>query len=171
MNVFQKLARRIIESAFELSVAAIGFFNDMSRFRRKVDTLRRCAAGSLGKEIADILDREGLTLVPGYESHDLKHSLLGFDMTAEGEVRMQAFMIGNGNYSVPSFAIFMFGAVLLPDLWPTFWADFQNGRHAGPISTWTIDRYASMSLTSLRAVALSQAEMAASQHAVAAVTV
>ena len=162
MHIFQKLARRIIESAFELSVATIGFFNDMSRFRRKVDTLRRCAAGSVGKEIADILDRRGLTLVPGYESHDLKHALLGFDMTAEGEVRMQAFMIGNGNYSVPSFAILIFGAVLLPDLWPTFQADFQEGRNACPISAWTIDRYASESLTSPRAAERNGAEVPAS---------
>ena len=163
MNVFQRLARRIIESAFELSVATIELFNDMSRLRRKVDTLRRCAAGSLGKEIADILDRRGLTLVPGYESHDLKHALLGFEMTAEGEVRMQAFMIGNGNYSVPSFAIFAFGAVLLPDLWSTFRNDFQEGRNTRPISAWTIDRCASENLASLRATQRSGAEDAA-QH-------
>ena len=151
MNVVQKLARWTIESAFELSVATIGCFNDMSRFRRKVDTLRECGAGSLGKEVADILDRRGLTLVPGYESHDLKHALLGFDMNAEGEVRMQAFMIGNGNHSVPSFAIFIFGAALLPDLWQTFLADFREGRRTRPISAWTIDRYASDSLAALRA--------------------
>lgn len=150
MNVFQRFARRIIESAFESSVAAIASVNDMSRFHRKVDTLRGYPAGTLGKEIADILDSRGLTLVPGYESHDLKHALLGFDMTPEGEVRMQAFMIGNGNYSFPSFAIFAFGALLLPELWPTFRADFRNGRRARPISGWSIDRYAPESLVSLR---------------------
>ena len=157
MNVVQKLARWTIESAFELSVATIGCFNDMSRFRRKVDTLRECAAGSLGKEVADILDRRGLTLVPGYESHDLKHALLGFDMNAEGEVRMQAFMIGNGNHSVPSFAIFIFGAALLPDLWQTFLADFREGKRVRPIAAWTIERYASDRLASLRAATWNRA--------------
>ena len=154
MNGFQTSSRWIIESAFELSVAIIASFNDMSRFHRKVDALRECPSGSLGREIAEILDARGLTLVPGYESHDLKHALLGFDMTPEGEVRMQAFMIGNGNYSLPSFAIFFFGALLLPELWPTFRTDFREGRQARPISGWTIDRYALERLASLRRVSL-----------------
>ena len=157
MNVFQKLARRTIESAFTWSVATIALFNDMRRFRSEVDTLRACPPGSLGREIADILDAHDLTLVPGYRSHDLKHALLGFEMTPEGEVRMQAFMIGNGNYSVPSFAIFIFGAILLPELWPTFRTDFREGRKARPISAWTIDQYAAESLGSLRVTSLHRA--------------
>ncbi|MGE3599366.1 MAG: hypothetical protein AB7N70_27855 [Dehalococcoidia bacterium] len=150
MNPLQKVARRMIELAFDLSVAAISFFNDMSRYHREVGALRQCPSGSLGREIADALDSRGLSLVPGYESHDLKHVLLGFDMTPEGEIRMQAFMIGNRNYSLPSFAIFLFGAVLLPDLWLTFTADFAKGRKTRPIASWTIERYAGQGLSVLR---------------------
>ncbi|QHS59355.1 hypothetical protein [Chitinophaga agri] len=39
-------------------------------------------------------------------------------------------------------AIVVFGALLLPDLWRTFYKDFQNGRQVKPISTWTIEEYA-----------------------------
>lgn len=151
LNVFQRVARKIIEVAFDFSVGTIAFFNDMDRYHRQVDALRRCPPGSLGREIADRLDCGGLTLVPGYESHDLKHALLGFAMTAEDEVRMQAFMIANGNHSVPSFAIFSFGALLLPELWPTLLADFRSGRNTRPISSWTIERYANRNLMELRA--------------------
>ncbi len=42
-------------------------------------------------------------------------------------------MLGNGNYSIPSFAIFIFGALLLPDLWTTFYKDYINGRNSKPI--------------------------------------
>lgn len=158
VNVFQRVARRIIEMSFDGSVGAISLFHDMSRYHQKVDALRRCPRGSLGSEIANALDRRKLTLVPRYESHDLKHALLDFDMTAEGEIRMQAFMIGNGNYSVPSLAIFLFGAALLPDLWPTLRTDFAKGRKTRPVSTWTIERYASQSLADLRdALAISGA--------------
>lgn len=158
MNVLQRVARRIIEIAFDRSVGAISLFHDMSRYHQKVDALRTCRRGSLGSEIANVLDRRGLTLVPGYESHDLKHALLDFDMTAEGEIRMQAFMVGNGNYSVPSLAILLFGAALLPDLWTTLVTDFGMGRRTRPVSTWTIERYASQSLTALRdALASSEA--------------
>ena len=71
-------------------------------------------------------------------------------MTAEDEIRMQAFMIGNGNYSIPSFTIFFFGALLLPDLWLTFYSDFKKGRQTIPISKWTINDFAYKQISELR---------------------
>lgn len=106
--------------------------------------------GTLGHEIARCLDEQHLTLVPGYENHDLKHILLDYQMTPEDEIRMQAFMIGNGNYSIPSFSIFIFGAILLPDCWTVFYSDYQKGRRTIPIATWTLEEYASHSLESLQ---------------------
>jgi ubiquinone biosynthesis protein Coq4 len=85
-------------------------------YQQKVSKLRQLNSGTLGKEIAKCLDNHNLTLVQKYESHDLKHVLLNYQMTAEDEIRMQAFMVGNGNYSIPSFAILFFGVILLPDL-------------------------------------------------------
>ena len=104
----------------------------------------------LGKEIATCLDQHQLTLVPNYESHDLKHVLLDYKMTAEDEIRMQAFMFGNGNYSIPCFAILAFGAVLLPDLWSTFYKDYKKGKKSIPISSWTIEDYATYTVHELR---------------------
>ncbi|WP_196890436.1 hypothetical protein [Aureivirga marina] len=150
MNLLQKVSRKIIKFAFEFSVSTIERCSKMEKYHQKVDELRSLEKGTLGKEIANCLDQYNLTLVPKYESHDLKHVLLNYDMTAEGEIRMQAFMIGNGNYSVPSFVIFLFGAILLPDLWNTFYSDFKKGRNSMPISNWTIEEYASKSLLDLR---------------------
>jgi hypothetical protein len=96
------------------------------------------------------LEKNNLRLVPNYESHDLKHVLLDFKMTPVDEIRMQAFMLGNGNYSIPSFAIFIFGAVLLPDLWATFCTEYKNGRNSKPIKTWTIEEYAHCQTSTLR---------------------
>lgn len=124
----------------------------MDVYTKKVDDLQLLKEGSLGKEIANTLAHHNVTLVPRYESHDLKHVLLGYDMTPEDEIRMQAFMIGNGNYSIPSFTIFLFGALLLPDLWSTFHKDFKKGLNTIPISDWTIEQYASQSLMGLRAI-------------------
>lgn len=108
--------------------------------------------GTLGKDIADCLAQHGLRLVPGYESHDLKHVLLDFKMTPVDEIRLQAFMLGNGNYSLPSFAIFVFGAIFLPDLWRTFYRDYQNGKRSTPISDWTIEEYAHCKTNTLREI-------------------
>ena len=72
-------------------------------------------------------------------------------MTAEDEIRMQAFMVGNGNYSIPSFTILFFGVILLPDLWLTLYLDFKKGKKSIRISEWTIEKFANRNLTELRA--------------------
>ncbi len=151
MNILQKIARKIIKQSFDLSVSTIEFFSKMEPYEQKVSELRKLENGTLGKEIAECLDKHNLTLVPKYESHDLKHVLLNYKMTTEDEIRMQAFMVGNGNYSIPSFAILIFGAILLPDLWRTFYSDFKKGKKSIGISEWTIEKYATRNLYELRA--------------------
>jgi hypothetical protein len=142
MNIFQRISRGIIRKSFYLSVWTIENVRDSSINQRMFEQLQKMPAGTLGKEIADCLAKHGLRLIPKYESHDLKHVLLGFGMTPVDEIRMQAFMLGNGNYSFPSFAIFIFGAFFLPDLWPVFYDDYSRGRKSKPISKWTIEEYA-----------------------------
>jgi len=150
MNILQKIARRIIKVSFDTSVSTIEYFSKMDKYHQQVDKLRKLENETLGKEIANCLDEHRLTLVPKYESHDLKHVLLDYKMTAEDEIRMQAFMIGNGNYSIPSFTIFFFGSILLPDLWLTFYSDFKKGRKTIPISKWTINDFADKEISELR---------------------
>ena len=81
-----------------------------------------------------MLDSKQYRLIPKFENHDLKHLVLDYEMTMKDEIRMQAFMFGNGNYTIPCFAILGFGAILLPDLWSTFYQDYKKGRKSIPIS-------------------------------------
>jgi hypothetical protein len=152
MNIFQLLARKILKRTFHVSVWTIERFYDIALYEQKTRELRQLPEGTLGKDIANCLDRNGLRLVPGFESHDLKHILLNFQMTPVDEIRLQAFMLGNGNYSPASFAIFVLGVLFLPDMWRTFYKDFQNGRNAKPISSWTIEEYAWCQTSTLREI-------------------
>lgn len=154
MNILQIIARGIIKKAFNRSVWTIEQFHDIAVYEQKASTLKRLPEGTLGRDIANCLEKHKLRLVPNYESHDLKHVLLDFKMTPVDEIRMQAFMLGNGNYSIPSIAIFIFGALLLPDLWKTFYYDYKSGRNARPIKTWTIEEYAHCRTAALRALVL-----------------
>lgn len=151
MNIFQRIARQIIKTAFDCAVSVIEYFSKMDRFYTKANQLRALPSGTLGKEIANCLDTYHLNLVPKYESHDLKHVLLEYDMTAEDEIRLQAFMLGNGNYTIPSIVIFVFGAILLPDIWDKLYKDFKRGKRTVPIANWTIEKYATHNLAQLRA--------------------
>lgn len=71
-------------------------------------------------------------------------------MTPVDEIRMQAFMLGNGNYTLPCFAILTFGAILLPDEWTTLYKDFKKGQNSKPISNWTIEDFADHKTFTLR---------------------
>jgi len=150
MNILQKISRRIIKQSFELSIIVIEHFSNMEPYYEKVNNLRDCSEGTLGKGIAECLDNYDLTLVPKYESHDLKHVLLDYQMTAEGEIRMQAFMLGNRNYTIPCIAILTFGAILLPDLWKTLYSDYKKGRNSIEISKWSIENYSDRNLIELK---------------------
>jgi hypothetical protein len=152
MTILKFISRTIIKKSFNLSVLTIEKFNDMTPCDQQVDELRKLPEGTLGRDIAKCLDDNKLRLVPKYESHDLKHVLLDFKMTPVDEIRMQAFMLGNGNYTIPCFAILTFGAILLPGKWTTLYADFKLGRTTKPISTWTIDEFAEKETTQLRKI-------------------
>lgn len=152
MNLLQRISRQIIRSSFHASVWTIEKFHDVARYEARARELSELPEGTLGKDIADCLDRNGLRLVRGFESHDLKHVLLDSKMNPLDEIRLQAFMLGNGNYSVASFAIFIFGAFFLPDLWITFIKDFRAGRRTMPIKNWTVENYAHCQTETLREV-------------------
>lgn len=150
MNIFKFIANGIIKKSFNFSVWTIEQFNDLTPYTKQVEELRMLPAGTLGNDIAKCLDDNKLRLVPGFESHDLKHVLLDFKMTPLDEIRMQAFMLGNGNYTLPCIAILSFGAVLLPDELPTLYADYKRGQNTTRITTWTIDEFAHCNTAELR---------------------
>lgn len=150
MNILQKIARQIIKKSFNLSVWIIEQFHNKKYYAGQVEILRKFPIGTLGHDIANCLDNNKLGLIPKFESHDLKHVLLDFKMTPVDEIRMQAFMLGNGNHTIPCFAILTFGAILLPDEWSTLYKDFKNGQKFKPISSWTIEKYADFQTKTLR---------------------
>lgn len=150
MKTLQNIAEIIIKSSFHLSVWIIEQFHDVKIYENKVDFLLKMPEGTLGNDIGRSLKKNNLRLVPRYESHDLKHVLLNYGMNPVDEIRMQAFMIGNGNYSISVFAIFIFGALILPNLWSIFYIDFRKGRESVPIKTWTIEEYSHFKTSLLR---------------------
>ena len=145
-----QLPEKIIKASFLLSVWAIAKLHHMKPYEDKANELRNFGEGTLGRDIANCLERNNLRLVPGYESHDLKHVLLNYAMTPLDEIRMQAFMLGNGNISLPSIAIFLYGFLLLPYAWPQFFRDFKLGLYSKSIKTWTVEEFGHRQTRELR---------------------
>jgi hypothetical protein len=149
-SIRQKIARAIIRYSFDFAVTIIITFSRMKPYNELVDSLREYKDGTLGKAIADCLDEKGLHLVPKFESHDLKHVLLDYKMDPEGEIRLQAFMVGNGNVSLPSLAILTFGSLLLPSKWKLLFSDYKKGQNTIPVSGWNIEEHGQQNLRALQ---------------------
>jgi len=92
--------------------------------------------GTVGKDLVQMLQQEQLHLLPYYEKHDVKHVLLGYPTTEEGEVCLQCFMLGNGHISFPVMATVLFGLTTMPEHYHAFKNAFQKGRSSTCISSW-----------------------------------
>lgn len=149
-NMLHKIAQNIIRYSFDIAVFLIESFSKMERYDNKLQELREYNEDTLGRAIANCLDDKNLKLVPRFESHDLKHVLLDYKMDPVGEIRLQAFMVGNGNLSIPSMAILIYGMLLLPSQWKTFYTDFRKGRHYISISSWSISEHGHKNLKALQ---------------------
>jgi ubiquinone biosynthesis protein Coq4 len=77
--------------------------------------LRQLPPRTVGHDLAEMLDRQGLTLLPYYEKHDIKHLLLGFGMDEKGEACLQCFMLGNGRVSFPVLATVLYALLTMPE--------------------------------------------------------
>ena len=115
----------------------------------KLAFLRTLEKGTAGREIADMLDKNGFRLIPKFESHDLKHVVLDYEMTMPNEIRMQAYLIGNGNYSFPCLIFFTLG-IFYPEVWKDLAKEYRAGKASNSILHLTLDNCMNSSLKELK---------------------
>ena len=91
---------------------------------------------TLGYDLVHFLHRKNLKLLPHYAKHDIKHILLQYDTTDEGEVCLQCFMLGNGHLSFPVAATVLYGFVTMPEYWTKFRMAYHRGKQSIQIKNW-----------------------------------
>ena len=150
LNAYQVLARKIIVYARTSFLIPIFWrLYGAEQGRPQLPDLQSLPTGTLGRGVADILSKHNLELIPHYENHDLKHVLLGYDMTPEDELKLKAFMLGNGDWSITCVGFLLF-AVLTPEVWPELRRHFRRGRRTQPITQWSLTEYAAQPTAALR---------------------
>ena len=98
--------------------------------------LQSLPAGTLGNDLSVFLKERNLPLLKHYTRHDLKHVLLGYDTTEEGEACLQSFMLGNGRISFPVLATVGYSFITMPEYWAKMRKAFQEGKQCEPIHAW-----------------------------------
>jgi hypothetical protein len=100
------------------------------------DELQSLQAGTLGNDLFVFLKQRNLPLLKHYARHDLKHVLLGYDTTEEGEACLQSFMFGNGRISFPVLATVAYGFITMPEYWSKMKDAFLQGKKSNSIHAW-----------------------------------
>ena len=98
--------------------------------------LKKLPLSTLGYDLYQFLETKKLDLLPSYAKHDIKHILLGYDTTDEGEVCLQCFMLGNKHISFPVAATVFYGFFTMPEYWRKFVAAYKRGAKCNPIQHW-----------------------------------
>lgn len=98
--------------------------------------LQSLPAGSLGNDLFHFLKQRNLPLLNHYVRHDLKHVLLGYDTTEEGEACLQSFMLGNGRISFPVLATVGYSILTMPEYWNKMKDAYKQGKSCNSIHGW-----------------------------------
>ncbi|WP_395062930.1 hypothetical protein [Flavobacterium sp.] len=104
----------------------------------KLSILRNLEHETVGRELAEMLDEKGYRLIPKFENHDLKHIILEYQMTMQDEIRMQAYLVGNGNRTFPCL-IFLSLAVFYPSVWKKLLSEYKQGKRKKSIHYLTLN--------------------------------
>lgn len=120
----------------QMALPILQIIRKPEQFPYTKEALQQFPADTLGYDLVNFLHHKELQLLPYYARHDIKHILLDYDTTDEGEVCLQCFMLGNGHISFPVAATVLYGLVTMPEYWGGFKKAFARGRKSVPISDW-----------------------------------
>lgn len=119
-----------------LALPLLKLLRKEKKFPYSAAALQQFPKNCLGRDLVNFLDAKELELLPYYARHDIKHILLNYDTTEEGEVCLQCFMLGNRHISFPVLATVIYGFILMPEYWPSFRNAYRRGKKVSPISNW-----------------------------------
>ena len=140
MNIYQQIKKMrsalLVFLTHRLALPLLKKVRKPEHFPYSVETLQQFPANTLGFDLVNFLHRKELQLLPYYARHDIKHILLQYDTTEEGEVCLQCFMLGNGHVSFPVVATVLYGFFTMPEYWTGFKKAYRRGKKCSPIRNW-----------------------------------
>jgi ubiquinone biosynthesis protein Coq4 len=119
-----------------MALPLLQLMRNEERFQYSLHQLAMMPENSLGFILGKFLRQRNLELLPYYARHDIKHILLNYDTTEDGEVCLQCFMLGNGHLSFPVTATVLYGLITMPEHWKTFRCAYRRGRQSISIEHW-----------------------------------
>lgn len=120
--------RILVYLAHEVALPYFKLVRRGYKFPYTIKQLQRFPDGTVGKTLFHFFSDNQLDMLPHYEKHDVKHVVLGYPPTEEGEVSLQCFMLANGRVTLPVIFSVMVGLIIMPDKWKAFSTAWKRGR-------------------------------------------
>ncbi|MFB6453646.1 hypothetical protein ACE38W_00115 [Chitinophaga sp. Hz27] len=133
-----------------ITIRILELFFDTTSLRQLENELSALPTPSVGFAVHQMLYENDYHLIPRFEDHDLKHLILDYQYTMQDEIIMQAYLIGNGNYSWPCLLFFCL-AIFYPSTWKYLAAAFKQGKKAMPIKQLRLRHCMTQPLSAIRA--------------------
>lgn len=135
IQILKKLRCAIIVwSTHHVALPVIRLVVRPPQFPYSVADLHHMPEGSLGANLYSFLQRHNLHLLKDYESHDVKHTLLSYPATEEGEAALQHFFYGNGQRSFPVVITVIVSSIVMPEYRNSFKQARERGRQTPPLN-------------------------------------
>lgn len=143
--------KRLVAWLIHKAVPSLNFLKKPKSFPFTLEEMRQMPLNTLGRETAIFLDKRNFDLLPNYEVHDAIHTILNYNTTTVGELKLQAFMWGNNSSSVEGRVLFLIGLIILPELWKELKLDYEGGKKAVTrISDWDMVALIKTDINALR---------------------
>lgn len=137
MNYLKKIRCHLLVSlTHHVALPMLKRVRNPSPFPYTLQQLSELPGGTLGNDLYRFIDQKNIQLLTHYARHDMKHIVLGYDTTEEGELCLQSFMLGNGRVSFPVLATVLFGLFTAPEHWRSMRKAYGQGKQALPIHGW-----------------------------------
>ena len=142
MNKFYSIlaglrSRTLVFLTHNMALPMLRFVRRPQVFPYTAEQLGEFTVGTLGYDLIHFLQHRNLKLLPHYAKHDMKHILLQYDTTDEGEVCLQCFMLGNGHISFHVTATVLYGYVTMPEYWKKLRMAYRRGKQSITIKNWS----------------------------------
>ena len=108
-------------------------------WKMNLEKLKQFPKNTLGRDLADFLEKEGFELMPKHESHDVCHVLLKYKTTVVEEARLQFFLMGNRKYTPYIIGTNVMAVIFYPEHIRSFIREFRKGKKAVSIAKWNFE--------------------------------
>lgn len=116
-----------------------------------ITKMKTSEEGTIGKELFYFLEKNQLQLIPYFESHDLKHVILGYGTEITDELQLISFTFGNIKFPFFITYILWINFVLwTPETWKNIVTHYNMGKTLPPVSQYPVQKLLHIPLKDFR---------------------